>query len=116
MTDEEKWKAVGRNDASYDGRFVYAVSSTGIFCRPSCASKLPLREHVRFFSSTAQAVKAGFRPCKRCRSDLPVYRPAAELAQCAKAVLAHSFTNKGALSALPAQLAGFLPCSGRKPA
>ncbi|MFT8363098.1 MAG: methylated-DNA--[protein]-cysteine S-methyltransferase [Sporolactobacillus sp.] len=90
MTDEEKWKAVGRNDASYDGRFVYAVGSTGIFGRPSCASKLPLSKHVRFFSSTAQVVKAGFRPCKRCRSDRPVYRPAAELAQSAKAVLAHS--------------------------
>lgn len=60
MTDEEKWKAVGRNDASYDGRFVYAVGSTGIFGRPSCASKLPLSKHVRFFRQRHKLLRRDF--------------------------------------------------------
>jgi AraC family transcriptional regulator of adaptative response/methylated-DNA-[protein]-cysteine methyltransferase len=60
------WRAVLDRDARYDGRFVYAVESTGIFCRPSCPSRRPLAENVRFFLSDAEAQVAGFRPCKRC--------------------------------------------------
>ena len=48
-------------------RFFYAVTTTGVFCRPSCASRRPLRANVRFFRSAAEAQAAGFRPCKRCR-------------------------------------------------
>jgi AraC family transcriptional regulator of adaptative response/methylated-DNA-[protein]-cysteine methyltransferase len=67
--DESRWQAVVRRDRSADGTFVYAVETTGIFCRPSCAARRALRENVQFFPTTSAAKKAGFRPCKRCRPD-----------------------------------------------
>ena len=80
MTEDEMYEAVITNDANYDGLFFYAVKSTGIFCRPSCRSKKPLRENVCYFSYAGEAMKAGFRPCKRCRSDLLSYHPMEEIA------------------------------------
>lgn len=65
VTDDQ-WEAIVRNDAEFDGQFVYAVKTTGVFCRPSCPSKLPRREHVRMFPTAAEALAARFRPCKRC--------------------------------------------------
>jgi len=67
------WRAVATRDRRFDGRFVYGVSSTGIFCRPSCPSRTPRRDRVRFFADAAAARDAGYRPCKRCRptSDAP---------------------------------------------
>ena len=64
---EHCWQAVCERDGSHDGTFVYAVRSTGIYCRPSCASRRPRREQVAFFSLPAAAELAGFRACKRCR-------------------------------------------------
>jgi AraC family transcriptional regulator, regulatory protein of adaptative response / methylated-DNA-[protein]-cysteine methyltransferase len=61
------WKAVQERDASQDGNFVFAVSSTGVYCRPSCPSKRPRRENVSFFAQPHEAEKAGFRACLRCR-------------------------------------------------
>lgn len=61
------WRAVQQRDHSYDGRFVYAVSSTRIFCRPSCPSRRPSAARVEFFPSPADAERAGYRACKRCR-------------------------------------------------
>jgi AraC family transcriptional regulator, regulatory protein of adaptative response / methylated-DNA-[protein]-cysteine methyltransferase len=60
------WQRVVKRDADADGRFVYAVASTGIYCRPSCSSRRPLRRHVRFFDDPAEAERAGFRACLRC--------------------------------------------------
>ncbi len=80
MTKTEKYEAVLQNEARYDGIFFYAVKSTGIFCRPSCKSKAPKRENVCFYDSAQEAQEAGFRPCKRCRSDLLLYSPAEDLA------------------------------------
>lgn len=80
MTEDEMYEAVIANDGNYDGLFFYAVKSTGIFCRPSCPSKKPLRENVCFFKNADDAKAAGFRPCKRCRSDLLSYRPMEEIA------------------------------------
>ncbi|THF79462.1 bifunctional transcriptional activator/DNA repair enzyme AdaA [Cohnella fermenti] len=65
--NDEQWQAVANNDGSYDGSFFYAVKTTGIFCRPSCRSKLPNRENIDFFLTADQALAAGFRPCKRCK-------------------------------------------------
>src|SRR5438270_1449575 len=62
-----RWQAVLARDASHDGRFFYAVATTGIFCRPSCSSRRPLRQNVVFFEKPQQATSAGFRPCLRCR-------------------------------------------------
>ncbi len=67
--DNDKWAAVVRRDRSTDNGFYYAVSTTGVYCRPSCAARLPRREHVQFYATRAEAEKAGFRPCKRCRPD-----------------------------------------------
>jgi AraC family transcriptional regulator of adaptative response/methylated-DNA-[protein]-cysteine methyltransferase len=64
--DDARWDAVTRRDASRDGRFVYAVATTGIYCRPSCPARRPRRGNVTFFASPAEAEKAGFRACKRC--------------------------------------------------
>lgn len=65
------WQAVVDRDARQDGAFVYAVKTTGVYCRPSCASRPPRRENVSFFATAAEAAAAGFRPCKRCRPDQP---------------------------------------------
>src|SRR5579863_3815525 len=62
-----RWQAVQARDRSADGAFVYAVRSTGIYCRPSCPSRKPRREQVIFFPLPAAAEGKGFRPCLRCR-------------------------------------------------
>lgn len=66
MREEEYWQAVLRRDGSYDGRFVYAVRSTGIYCRPSCPARRPRRELVEFFALPEEAERAGYRACRRC--------------------------------------------------
>ena len=63
---ERLWDAVLARDARSDGHFVYAVRSTGIYCRPSCPSRRPNRDSVRFFSGPDAAEVAGFRECRRC--------------------------------------------------
>ena len=65
--DSQWWQAVEARDASQDGSFVFAVSSTGVYCRPSCPSRRPRRENVSFFRRPDEAEKAGFRACLRCR-------------------------------------------------
>lgn len=64
---EQAWRQVEAHDASADGRFVYAVRSTGIFCRPGCPSRRPAQHKVIFYPTPAEASAAGYRPCKRCR-------------------------------------------------
>lgn len=66
-TEEERWQAVKRRDGRAAGSFLYAVTSTGVYCRPGCASRRPQRRNVRFFDTDAEAWAAGFRPCLRCR-------------------------------------------------
>lgn len=66
-TDAECWQAVVRRDRRADEHFVYSVKTTGVYCRPSCAARLPKREHVSFHKGSRQAELAGFRACKRCR-------------------------------------------------
>jgi AraC family transcriptional regulator of adaptative response/methylated-DNA-[protein]-cysteine methyltransferase len=65
--DDPRWNAVVTRDASRDGEFVFAVSSTGVYCRPSCAARRPRRENVQFFVRTEEAERAGYRACLRCR-------------------------------------------------
>lgn len=70
LADEDtRYRAVQSRDERFDGWFVTAVTSTGIYCRPSCPAMTPRREHVRFHPSAAAAQAAGFRACKRCRPD-----------------------------------------------
>ncbi|MBI0326858.1 bifunctional DNA-binding transcriptional regulator/O6-methylguanine-DNA methyltransferase Ada [Burkholderia plantarii] len=68
-TDAARWAALVARDAEADGAFFYAVKTTGVFCRPSCASRMPRRENVVFFDAPAAAREAGFRPCKRCQPE-----------------------------------------------
>jgi len=66
LTDEQRWLALLSRTPAADGQFVYAVRTTGVFCRPNCSSRRPLRHNVRFFESSAGALRAGFRACRRC--------------------------------------------------
>ena len=67
VSDDQRWNAVLARDAKRDGEFVFAVSSTGVYCRPSCAARRPRRENVRFFARPEAAEQAGYRACLRCR-------------------------------------------------
>jgi AraC family transcriptional regulator, regulatory protein of adaptative response / methylated-DNA-[protein]-cysteine methyltransferase len=76
--DENRaWQQLCERDSS--AHFFYAVTTTGVFCRPECKSRRPLRENVRFFGNTAAAEAAGFRPCKRCRPSAPRRNPLDQL-------------------------------------
>ena len=65
--DEGRWNAVMARDAARDGEFVFAVSSTGVYCRPSCPARRPRRGNVQFFSGPEQAERGGYRACLRCK-------------------------------------------------
>jgi AraC family transcriptional regulator of adaptative response/methylated-DNA-[protein]-cysteine methyltransferase len=67
LDGDEAWRAVERRDPRFDGRFVYAVRSTRIYCRPSCPSRRPLRERVTFYAAVEAAEADGYRACKRCQ-------------------------------------------------
>lgn len=65
--NDERWKAVCDRDAAYNGKFFFAVSSTGVYCRPSCAARRPRRENVEFFETPEAAERGGYRACLRCK-------------------------------------------------
>ena len=65
--EEARWAALLRRDRAFDGNFFYSVASTGVYCKPSCRSRLPLRKNVSFHDTAQDAERAGFRACKRCR-------------------------------------------------
>lgn len=69
--DESRWQAIVRRDRNADDVFYYAVKTTGVYCRPSCAAKLAKRENVLFYTTCKQAEQGGFRPCRRCRPTEP---------------------------------------------
>lgn len=77
---EEAWRAVERRDPRFDGRFVYAVRSTRVYCRPSCPSRRPARKHVTFFREPNAAEDAGYRACRRCHPRDAGRQPAAAIA------------------------------------
>jgi AraC family transcriptional regulator of adaptative response/methylated-DNA-[protein]-cysteine methyltransferase len=90
---DHRWKAVMARDATADGAFVYGVASTGIYCRPTCPSRRPRPDRVRFFDAPAEAERAGFRPCRRCRPEErnPVRtRAAAAVARASRYLRAHA--------------------------
>jgi AraC family transcriptional regulator, regulatory protein of adaptative response / methylated-DNA-[protein]-cysteine methyltransferase len=69
LDSDSHWQAVLNRDKEFDGEFVYAVKTTGVYCRPSCASRTAKRINVSFFNTTSDAAAAGFRACKRCNPD-----------------------------------------------
>ncbi len=92
-SDDEKYLAVLNNDISYDGIFYYAVKSTGVFCKPSCKSKTPKRENTLFYHTIKDALNAGFRPCKRCRSELLNFEHKKEVSLKVKDIIDNMFVS-----------------------
>ena len=80
-TGDPRWAAVVARDPAADGRFFYSVKTTGVYCRPSCASRTARPENVEFHATTEAAEHAGFRPCKRCKPDHPAGEQAARVAE-----------------------------------
>ena len=85
-TGDPRWAAVTARDTAADGKFFYSVGTTGVYCRPSCAARTPHPENVVFHATAADAERAGFRPCRRCRPDQP---PLAERQAALVASLCH---------------------------
>jgi len=71
VESDPRWAVVRARDASADGAFFYSVATTGVYCRPSCAARPARPENVAFHGTAAEAARAGFRPCRRCRPDEP---------------------------------------------
>jgi AraC family transcriptional regulator, regulatory protein of adaptative response / methylphosphotriester-DNA alkyltransferase methyltransferase len=105
LAEDKLWQATVSNDGDYDGKFFYAVRTTRIVCRPSCRSKLPCRENVEYFANIEEAVRQGYRPCKRCRPDVSApYQPDREMADKVCALLAAEYANSAILEELPARV------------
>jgi AraC family transcriptional regulator of adaptative response/methylated-DNA-[protein]-cysteine methyltransferase len=86
--DDARYEAVSTRDPRAEGQFYYAVSTTGVYCRPTCASRLALRENVSFHATPSDAEQAGFRPCKRCRPrELPQRERHAQVIDAARRAL-----------------------------
>ena len=112
--DEERWQAVKRRDPALDGTFLFAVRTTGIYCRPSCASRPAKRENVSFFSTAAEAEKAGYRACKRCRPDqlgAPDPQMQAVKRACERIETAEEAPKLAELAASPASFGASSACS-----
>ena len=69
--NDPRWASVVARDLAADGTFYYSVETTGVYCRPSCAARPARLENVRFHTTSEDAEKAGFRPCKRCKPNQP---------------------------------------------
>jgi len=106
--DTEAWRAVESRDARYDGRFVYAVRSTRVYCRPSCPSRRPRRENVAFYAGADDAERAGFRACRRCDPRGERVEPAARAIERALRYLDDNRDRVVSLAELSAQ-AGLSP-------
>jgi AraC family transcriptional regulator of adaptative response/methylated-DNA-[protein]-cysteine methyltransferase len=92
-TNDQRWNAVVRKDPAADTKFFYSVRSTGVYCRPTCAARLPNRENVEFHSTSKHAERAGFRPCKRCKpNDLSANHHAAAITNACKLITDSSET------------------------
>jgi len=81
LLPDQRWDAVLSRDPSHDGEFVFAVSTTGVYCRPSCPARRPRRENVTFFTHPDRAEKSGFRACLRCRPRAISGNPQSDLAK-----------------------------------
>jgi AraC family transcriptional regulator of adaptative response / DNA-3-methyladenine glycosylase II len=108
MDEELWWRAVEAQDRRFDGWFVLGVLTTGIYCRPGCPARTPLRRNVRFHPSAAAAQAAGLRACKRCRPDASPGSPAwdgrSDLAARAARLIADGVVDRGGVPALATRL------------
>ena len=108
MTFDERYRAIDARDIRFDGQFVTAVHSTGIYCRPSCPARTPKRENVSFYPTSAAAHEAGFRACKRCLPEAAPGSPAWDLrgdtAARAMRLIADGVVERDGVSGLAARL------------
>ncbi|MEU6788552.1 AlkA N-terminal domain-containing protein [Nonomuraea angiospora] len=108
LTDEDAYSVLRSRDGRFDGRFFVAVVTTGIFCRPSCPAALPKRENVRFYPSSAAALEAGFRACKRCRPDTapgsPEWNVRADVVGRAMRLIADGLVDREGVAGLASRL------------
>ena len=106
---ERCYGAVSARDARFDGWFVTAVTSTHIYCRPSCPARTPLRRNVRFYPSAAAAQRAGFRACKRCRPDAspgsPEWNVRQDVVARAMRMISEGVVDRDGVAGLAARLA-----------
>jgi AraC family transcriptional regulator of adaptative response / DNA-3-methyladenine glycosylase II len=108
MDDEQRYQAAASKDARFDGVFFTAVTSTGIYCRPSCPAITPKRENVRFYPTAAAAQEAGFRACKRCRPDAspgsPEWNIRADVTARAMRLIADGIVDRAGVGGLASEL------------
>ena len=103
------WRAVTTRDRRFEGRFVMGVRTTGVYCRPGCPARMPLKRNVSFFTCAAAAETAGFRPCRRCRPDASPGSPAwlgtsTTVARALKLIEAGALDNNRGVAALAERL------------
>ncbi|MCC2029576.1 DNA-3-methyladenine glycosylase 2 family protein [Microbacterium sp. YMB-B2] len=108
MSFDERYRAIDARDTRFDGQFVTAVHSTGIYCRPSCPARTPKRENVSFYPTSAAAHEAGFRACKRCLPEAAPGSPAwdvrGDAAARAMRLIADGVVEREGVSGLAARL------------
>jgi AraC family transcriptional regulator of adaptative response / DNA-3-methyladenine glycosylase II len=108
VDDDQRYQVATSRDARFDGVFVTAVTSTGIYCRPSCPAITPRRENVRFFKTAAAAQQQGFRACKRCRPDAspgdPEWNVRADTTARAMRLIADGVVDREGVGGLAARL------------
>lgn len=104
IPDHTKWQAVVSCNKDYDGLFLYGVTTTGIFCRPSCRAKTPIRKNVVFFVTPEAALNAGFRPCKKCRPDILTFEPDQDVIQKALLILDQAYNQPIDMTAVAKQV------------
>ncbi|GAA3622475.1 AlkA N-terminal domain-containing protein [Nonomuraea rosea] len=108
LADDDAYSVLRSRDGRFDGRFFVAVVTTGVYCRPSCPAALPKRENVRFYPSSAAALEAGFRACKRCRPDTtpgsPEWDVRADVAGRAMRLIADGLVDREGVAGLAARL------------
>ncbi len=106
--DDNRYQAAVSKDPRFDGVFFIAVTSTGIYCRPSCPAITPKRANMRFYRSAAAAQEAGFRACKRCRPDAspgsPEWNIRADVVGRAMRLIADGIVDRGGVEGLAARL------------
>ena len=108
MDNDQRYEAAASKDARFDGVFFTAVTSTGIYCRPSCPAITPKRANMRFYPTAAAAQEAGFRACKRCRPDAspgsPEWNVRADLAGRAMRLIADGIVDRDGVTGLARRL------------
>jgi AraC family transcriptional regulator of adaptative response / DNA-3-methyladenine glycosylase II len=108
VDDEQRYRAAASKDARFDGVFFTGVTSTGIYCRPSCPAITPKRANMRFYPTAAAAQEAGFRACKRCRPDTspgsPEWNVRADVAARAMRLIADGAVDRTGVTGLAERL------------